>query len=40
MDKTYKVVIIEDDVVLTHYLSSKINEIQNFEVLKTYLNPV
>lgn len=40
MDKTYKVVIIEDDVVLTHYLSSKINEIKNFEVLKTYLNPV
>ena len=40
MDKTYKVVIIEDDVVLTHYLSSKINEIQNLEVLKTYLNPV
>ena len=40
MKSNYKVIIIEDDVVLTHYLSNKINEIDNFEVVNTYQNPI
>jgi DNA-binding NarL/FixJ family response regulator len=40
MKSNYKVIIIEDDVVLTHYLSNKINEIDNFEVVNTYHNPI
>ena len=40
MKSNYKVIIIEDDVVLTQYLSNKINEIDNFEVVNTYQNPI
>jgi len=40
MKSNYKVIIIEDDIVLTHYLSNKINEINNFEVVNTYQNPI
>jgi len=40
MKSYYKVIIIEDDVVLTQYLSNKINEIENFEVVNTYQNPI
>jgi DNA-binding NarL/FixJ family response regulator len=40
MKSNYKVIIIEYDVVLTHYLSNKINEIDNFEVVNTYQNPI
>lgn len=40
MKSNYKVIIIEDDVVLTQYLSNKINEIDSFEVVNTYQNPI
>lgn len=40
MSSKSKVVIIEDDLVITDVLKSRISEIENFTVVKTYSNPV
>lgn len=40
MSSKYKVVIIEDDLVIADVLKSRISEIENFTVVKTFANPV
>lgn len=40
MSLKYKVVIIEDDLVIADVLKSRISEIENFIVVKNYTNPV
>ncbi len=40
MSSKYKVVIIEDDLVIADVLKSRISEIENFIVVKNYTNPV
>lgn len=40
MSSKIKVVIIEDDLVIADVLKSRISEIENFTVVKTYSNPV
>ena len=40
MKLKYKVVIIEDDRIISELLKNKINEVENFSVVSTYENPI